>query len=191
MFGRLAKPMTEGSGHFLDWSRTGELLLSASHRYSRDELLARGFIVACIAVTAYLGATQNDEEKTHCSSTTAAIMLGFLGFVVSHAIVLIPLVQKRREMSAECNQLADQIKQQVRADVCLTDVSKLVNHVLKLSLSTEQHGNASLTWGTRKRLLQCVKDRLDEGQKDPSFWQGDISDVLERVQQTSPAPRLR
>lgn len=192
MFGRHAKKMTEDSGHYLDWSRTGELLLSASHRYSRDELLTRGFIVATIAVFAYLGAALNDKEKTHCSSTAVAVMAGFLGFVISHAIVIIPLVQKRREMARECSELAEQITSQTCSnDLYAQAVFDLVQHILKLSLSTDQHGNASLTWGTRKRLLQCVKDRLDEGKQDPDFWQGPMDQLIEKIQNTKSALRYR
>lgn len=55
--------MTEKSKHYLDWSRTGELLFSGNHRYSSEELLVRGFIVFPIAASAYLGATRNNEKE--------------------------------------------------------------------------------------------------------------------------------
>lgn len=191
MFGHYARDMTEASKHYLDWSRTGELLLSASHHYSRDEILTRGFIVASIAVCAYFGATQNNEEKTHCSSLTMSIIAALFGFVVSHAIVLIPLVKKRLEMERECQQLVDEIKQVSFNKPFAGKVSALAEHILKLSLSTEQHGNASLTWGTRKRLLACVNHRLRVGNDDPAYWLGSYDELIDKVQQTQPALQCR
>ncbi len=193
MFGHYAKTMTESSGHYLDWSRTGELLLSAAHRYSCDELLVRGFIVASIAISAYLGAAQNNEEKTHCSSLTMSFAAGLTGFVVSHAIVLIPLVKKRYEMSMECQRIADEIKKTTSQLLYAKEVAALVDHISRLSLSDEQHGNASMTWGTRRRCLLQLVVTITEKCADNDFWRGTPEQLMAKLEgnTANTAPRLR
>src|SRR5580700_7758899 len=109
MFGLFTKKLTEYSNHYIDWSRAAELIQAGNHRYSKDELLARGSIVAITAVSAYLGAEANNPEKTNCSATTMAIILGVLAAVISHHfIAVLPLYRKRLEMSRECQQIIDE-----------------------------------------------------------------------------------
>lgn len=194
MFGRYAQPMTEWSGHFLDWSRTGELLLSATHRYSFSELAARGFIVATIATSMYVGATKNDPEQTNVSSFTMSVIAGLAGFVSSHVIVILPLVYKRYCMSRECSELIKEINQLLvdkgsdYADDCLADVNQLLSYISTLSLSNEQHANASMTWGRRRTLLALVVEKL---QQDVSadFWNKKPEELV-RVLTNSPTDVL-
>lgn len=80
MFGFFSKNLTEYSNHYLDWSRIGELVSSGVHRYSTNEMIARGKIIASTAISGFLAAYLNDKEKTNCSDFTAGIVAGILGF---------------------------------------------------------------------------------------------------------------
>src|SRR5258708_3519083 len=117
MFRLFQQKLTDYSDHYLDGSRIGSrigsLPTSGNHQYSARDIATRGVIIACTAIPVFLGAHLNDEKKTGCSDTTIAIASGLLGFVISHAVVIYPLIQKRWEMSRECIKLTDEIFQLV------------------------------------------------------------------------------
>lgn len=176
MFGFFAKALTEKSNHYIDWSRIGELIQSGNHRYSKDELLARGSIIICTAVSTYLGSSLNNSEKTKCSNVQMAIAFGLLGFILSHAIVIYPLYRKRVELSHECKLLASEIHNKLEQNVvhmseaCKTKIKEKIHEILTLSLSTDNHGNASQTWGRRKRLLSEINEKLTPEKFNEEEW---------------------
>src|SRR5690606_38657383 len=85
----LANTLTALSGHYVDWSRVGELIKSGAHRYTSKELITRGLIVSCTAVSAYLGNYSNNEELTHCSNLAVSSAAGMIGFTLSHTVVIL------------------------------------------------------------------------------------------------------
>jgi hypothetical protein len=179
MFGLFTKKLTEYSNHYIDWSRAAELIQAGNHRYSKDELLARGSIVAITAVSAYLGAEANNPEKTNCSATTMAIILGVLAAVISHHfIAVLPLYRKRLEMSRECQQIIDEINQKLEknevnmSEACKVHIRREIDTIMHLSLSDEKHGNASQTWGRRKRLLSELNEKLTLEKLNEEDWVG-------------------
>lgn len=159
MFRFVTHKMTALSNNYVDWSRSADLLRSGNFKYNAEQVLVRGAMVFTTAVSAYLGAYFNDQEKTNCSNTTAAIAAGALGLLVSHVYVVAPLVYKRYKASQECKQLVEEIKE--NAIPGLSDpINKVIDDILKLTLATENRSNASLTWGHRKRLLNNLLNGL-------------------------------
>lgn len=177
MFGFFTKKLTEYSNHYIDWSRAAELIQAGNHRYSIDELKARGSILALTAVSAYLGAEVNDPEKTNCSATTMAIILGVFGAVLSHHIIAVrPLYRKRFEISKDCKRLSDEIICKLEnnavkmSSACKASIEKELHRIENLSLSNEKHGNASQTWGRRKRLLSELNEKLTPEKFNETDW---------------------
>lgn len=185
MFGRLTKELTEYSNHYIDWSRVGELVGSGRHRYSRDELLVRAGIILSTVISGFLGVYFNDEENTHCSSLTMGIISSLAGFTISHAIVLYPLVSKRWAMSRECDDLVDQVEEKLNDDEydenSKNRVCAIISTIRQHSLSTDEHGNASLTWGWRKRLLNNLLEYITQNGSDAARWSLDDGAVIETL----------
>jgi hypothetical protein len=178
MFRFYAKKLTESSNHYLDWSRIGELVQAGNHRYSKDEVITRGGIIAFTAVAAFLGYLLNDSEKTNCSDVQMSVALGVSGFILSHAVVIYPLVQKRLELSKDCALLSNEIIQKLEKNVvnmsseCKAKVQEELLRIKNLSLSNEDHGKASQTWGRRRRLLSEINEKLLPEKFNEADWVG-------------------
>lgn len=177
MFGLFTKKLTEYSNHYIDWSRAAELIQAGNHRYSKEEIVARGGIIALTAVSAYLGAEVNNPEKTNCSATTMAIILGVFGAFVSHHIIAVrPLYRKRLEISKDCKRLSNEIIQKLENNevkmnsACKASIQEELHRIESLSLSNTKHGNASQTWGRRKRLLSELNEKLTPEKFKEADW---------------------
>ena|SRR3990167_6849624 len=190
MFGHMHKPLTEYSNHYVDWSRVGELLGSGAHRYSHDELLVRGGIIAFTAASAMLGAYLNDETKTGYGGLAIVVASGLLGFFVSHAVAIYPLVSKRMAMRQECDNIEASIHRKIdemSASLSSDDrqlIQAVIDRIKTFSLTTDQRGNASQTWGTRKRLLGNFAECLDESHVASGFWAQKPSDIFDVLSMT-------
>jgi hypothetical protein len=138
VFGLFAKKITEFSGHMIDASRIGNLLRSEHHRYTLDQLLTRGFIISISAVSGFLGWNLNNQEKTHYSDASMGIAMTLAGFVLSHTVVIVPLIKKRCKMRKECQMLEDEI--------LILDSSRntrmRLREIKNLSLSDDVHARA-------------------------------------------------
>ncbi len=182
MFRLFTKKLTEYSNHYIDWSRAAELVLSGDHHYSKDEIIVRGKIIVLTAVSAYVGASLNESNKTHCSNVSMAMISAVLGFIFWHAIIAVyPLYYKRRELKKDCDRLIQEINKKLDDNLMhISQASKdnikqiILKEIMKLSLSDQNHGNASKTWGRRQSLLFELNDRLspeyfNEAEWNPSF----------------------
>ncbi|MDR3477273.1 MAG: hypothetical protein P4M14_04505 [Gammaproteobacteria bacterium] len=179
MFGFFSKKMTEHSHHYLDWSRVGELLRVGNHRYSQDEIIMRGGIIACTALSAFLAGYFNNPEKTNCSTSTLSIIGGVFGFTLSHAIVIYPLIKKRREMSTDCHNTVNAIH---KMDMPHQEkIQAVITHILNLSLSNDKHSNASQTWGRRKYLLNKLHEQLKDQQTPLDFNYDSIEEIVAKL----------
>lgn len=186
MFRSISKNLTEYCNHYVDWSRIGELLHSGKHRYSKSELLVRGAIIASTAISAFLGAYLNDEEKTGYSDGSATLAAGIAGFVLSHTVVIVPILKKRYDMSSDCKKFANEITLKMENHPKLSSASRqainsLVTHISKISLSDEKHGKASQTWGKRKKILSLLNEKLDDINLDEGIWLQDPEVVLKQL----------
>jgi hypothetical protein len=172
MFSFFANKLTEYTNHYIDWSRSAELLQSGRPGYNKEELLRQGILVLSTAMSAFLGAYFNDEEKTQCSNLTLSIAAGVLGCVVSHLIVIAPLIKKRYAMSKDCDQLAKTIELQLKNNQPAMSqqdrdtIHSMIKWISEKSLSDNQHARASQTWGTRRSLLSNLSKHLAESNVD-------------------------
>jgi hypothetical protein len=190
--------LTEYSNHYIDWSRVSELLRSSTHKYSKEQLIARGFIAGCTAVSGFLGAYYNDEETTHYSSLKMAMAAAFLGFTVSHAMVISPLIYKRYVMSQECNALKNTIEELSKHDIfksCKDNINSHLVAILELSLSEGKHSRASETWGKRKNLLnkmiEELKSNLESNTDNHEFWSQNTQDLISNLNKNRCTSGLR
>jgi hypothetical protein len=194
MFGKYQKRLTEVSNHYIDWSRIGELAASGTHRYSRDEIIVRAKIFAYTAAAGLLGAYLNNDEKTGCSKLIMGLIGGLFGFIGSHAfLAIIPLIQKRQAMRHECEELEAAIKTKMDnmnpplGYMTKQTIDAVIESIKTLSLSNEHRGNASLTWGRRKNLLNNLLCCLDEPVA-LDFWNQEPGAILEELQQITREP---
>lgn len=199
-YGLFAKKATEWTNHYLDISRIGELLRT-NHHYSRDEIKDRAIIIASIAVSGFLGAYFNNKEKTNCSSLTMGLAGAGFGFVASHLVVILPLIQKRRAMKKQCDEIISRIMEETNVlDIQTTKkIAELCKYITQeFSLSDDKHGRASQTWGKRISLLlrlekilwhpdQVMASRLEKIPTIDDLLQGDKES---RLSQLKEEPRI-
>lgn len=172
MFGRLHNPLSQFSNYYLDFSRVGELL-ATRHRYSHKEIAVRGAMLAVTAASGVIGAYVNNPETTGWGDVTIAAASALLGFVVSHTIVIVPLIQKRCNRHAECERVMQRIRSEVHRQG-LANVKDLVEsclqRIMSFSLADELHSNASRTWGRRQAMLENLYHKLCANQLPVIFW---------------------
>ncbi|WP_131782566.1 hypothetical protein [Legionella gresilensis] len=167
-----AQTLTESSNYLIDWSRVGELLRQGTHRYSWHELIQRGVILVSIGAGGYAGYNYSNQSSSFMSGLYS--MSGcFVGFVVSHLIVIAPLIYKRYQLSQEC---ADKQKiildslQELKIHSPNQDInnslidliSAHIQTIMTMSFSTGSRANASLTWGRRRTMLTNLADKLKQ-----------------------------
>lgn len=191
MFGHVYKRLTEVSYHYIDWSRFGELLASANHRYSRRELAERGSIAGFTILTGFLGAYFNEPERSKRADLTIGLVSAFLGFVVSHAIVISPLIKKRYDMNQACHHHTDTIRARLEthqpplSPETRATIEQLIRLISTLSLSNNKHGNASQTWGARKDLFERLSQQLCDQPIDELYWRQDAANLFDHLKQNA------
>lgn len=157
MFSSFTNTLTSLSNDYIDWSRTADLFRSASHRYTTEQIAVRGAMIFTTALSGFLGAYYNDQEKTNVSNITASIVMGTLGLIVSHVYVVAPLVYKRYKVGQDCHRLINEIKDKVDSDI----LDEVLNTIMSKSMATQTRSNSSQTWGRRKTLLTNLNNALE------------------------------
>jgi hypothetical protein len=186
MLGFFARKLTQSSDHLVDWSRTAIYLRNGGrHSYTAQQIIERAFIIATTAASAYLGACLNKPEKTGYSDTSAGIAFGLAGFLFSHVCTMYPLIKKRRQQKAECQVIIQDINNTVK-NKGFGDLSFKIHYVIKeimrTSLSTNESGNATGTWGHRKTMLQNLDKSLDGNDAAVSFfWSDNTTQLIEKL----------
>ncbi len=164
MFGRLHQPMSSFFNYYLDFSRVGELVAANRHRYSNQEIAVRGGIVAATVASGLLGAYLNNPEKSGWGDFTLAAASALLGFVVSHTVVIVPLIQKRMKRASECEKIINEIRETMDhagfSPSKKADVNQHIQVIMNTTLSDDRHSHASQTWGNRQRLLRELQASL-------------------------------
>ena len=170
----ITKTLTEQSRHYVDWSRVGSLIASGTHRYTWHELAERGLVVASMAYGAYQGYHRADEARGLNVTSGLYSMAGcFVGFVVSHLLVLGPLLYKRHQMHQHCQASEERIVILLNAmreidrghdgiSALIAQIASVVDETMALSLSDDKHARASQTWGLRMALMEKITKKLDD-----------------------------
>lgn len=189
--------LTEYSSHLLDWSRVASLLSSGTHRYSRKELIQRGFVVGSMLVGSGLAYSQCEEDDSLGIKGLYSMSGCFVGFVLSHVVVIWPLVKKRLEMRHDCLEAKEKILSYVSL---LTDcpeqtelkdqIEAFIDNAMQLSLSTEKNAKASQSWGYRRRillnLLELFEKQAMSFEELNDFWEENDGEMLEKL--SNPLP---
>lgn len=136
----LISKLNSMSNYLIDWSRVGELIKSGRHKYTLGEIVPRMFIgiCTCLPISIY-----GFSPYTIVSSITV--------FIVSHLIVISPLMKKRNDMKKDCDNLIKMIKN----DWCKCSDNKLCDTCYKISIIMTDNDNmrSSTVWGSRRRKL--------------------------------------
>ncbi|WP_419419622.1 hypothetical protein ACNVED_14140 [Legionella sp. D16C41] len=164
--------LTQWSNYYIDWSRVGGLLRQGTHRYSWNELMQRGIILASIGAGGYAGYNAANQNSAFMSGLYS--MAGcFTGFVVSHLVVTAPLIYKRYQLSQECMEaqkvilnalqdLKDYLPNNENINQLIPVISTHVDTIMNMNLSKGERANASLTWGRRRTLLTNLAEKLKQ-----------------------------
>lgn len=165
-FTSFAKWLNKKSTYLIDWTRVGELLRSGNHKYSFQEIIPRIFIIICTIMPIIL----------HKAFTKTSIFQSFITFVISHGIVILPLILKRNYIKNQCYATIKIIKQKhcdcdcdCEATIPMSDFNSLnnsndPNKLCKVCTSIKiimtdvaKNEKSSATWGMRYRNLQAIK----------------------------------
>lgn len=167
---KTANTLTTLSDYYIDWSRVVELFASNKHHYTWDQLIQRGVILASSAYGAYAGYNRADSEFGLSSSLYS--MAGcFIGFTISHLVIIAPLIYKRHQMDKVClvshqetlnsiKMLSELAPGNKKITQLIVYIINLVDSTNNISLSNEKHANALQTWGKRKGLMEKINCRL-------------------------------
>lgn len=171
------------TGNLIDWNRPGSLLFS-THRYSAKELAERGAIIAATAICGYLA--WNLTESSGYAALGASI-----GFIVSHAVTMYPLIQKRMQAKLDCNERRLELERQ------FTDkdpLSQSISRVISLIMEHEASRSPSEIWGKRARLLSTLLEWTRNGYELGKVLESsDIIQLLDKNihdESATPAPLL-
>lgn len=189
--------LTERSLHLVDWSRVASLVRSGTHRYSVKELAVRGFVVGTMAAGTYLGYQKSDEQAGYGMKGFYSMSGCFVGFFLSHIVVVLPLLSKRLSMRKDCLEAKEKILVSIshltgnQEEIELKEkIEGFVDHVMTLSLGNEKEAKASQTWGRRRRILSCLVDFLEEGKGVDdlrAFCEGSHDAMVEHLLNPVPA----
>ena len=115
---------------------------------------------------AYMSAQQQpecDSCENDPSQKFAVFCGGVLGFVVSHAYVLAPIVHKRIQAKNACSAAQKEILATLTKQPKLSmAVTQLMNKIMRISYSKNENGNASRTWGRRKALMTSMLKHVND-----------------------------
>lgn len=188
MFGRYHKSISEYTNYYLDFSRVGELL-ATRHRYSNREIAVRSGMIAVTVASGLIGAYVNDPDTSGWGDYTIAAASALLGFVISHTIVIVPLIQKRCNRHTECVRVMQSIRAEAHRQG-LANVTDLVEacmqRIMSFSLANELHSNASRTWGRRQAMLENLYAKLAAKELPVTFWSSSDDHQLNVIQDEAP-----
>lgn len=210
LFARAANSLTDLSGYYVDWSRVGELISQTKHHYTWQQLIERGAIVASTAYGAYKGYECAEDSSFGLNASLYSMAGCFVGFVVSHLVVIAPLIYKRHQRKIECDKTNKKIislfskLREIDCDneaitTLITTLGEVVKVALNINLSDEKHARASQTWGRRSALMEKIKiklnddfgllvsshDREDTLVKLSNFWHQEPSNLFEVLENPS------
>ena len=167
--------LTKKTGHYIDWTRIGERVAESSGfipSYSKEELQDRGIILLSTVASGLIAYGLRSEKESGFTTAAWTTLGALVGFTVSHAIIILPLIQKRRACEKRCLAINAALQELLLPYLDINiHVQALITAIMALSLTSKQRGNASLTWGKRRGLLEKLLQNTksiawdDEGQR--------------------------
>lgn len=148
----MTKSLNETSNYLIDWRRTGNLLFS-NHRYSQKEWAERIFVVGSTALAGYWQWCDSQDMKDAGIAAT-------IGFLLSHTLIMSPLILKRLKNKWACDELIINIKEKTHTKS--PAFKELIESAIQKILKHAESKSASAVWGERVRILTKLSDMLDQ-----------------------------
>lgn len=156
------------TANLIDWNRPGSLFFG-NHRYSAKELAERGAIIASAAIAGYL--SWNLTESPGYAALGACV-----GFLVSHAVTMYPLIKKRIQAKSACESMKLELERQFPPEEDTEHtLAQNISAVVKTIMEHTASKSPSEIWGKRARLLStlvewiCDQHKLDELLQSPDI----------------------
>jgi hypothetical protein len=173
--------LTNKSNYLVNWHRVGNLLFT-NHRYSPRELLERSFVIASTAAGGFLAWNKSEE-----GGATPFALGASLAFVLSHTLVISPLIYKRLHAMWNCDTILKSIGEQLAHEQD-KGLVHLIQGALKQVMTHVAEKSPSAVWGKRLRLLTNLQVWLDE--EDPESLRKILTDkqFIERLDKNETRP---
>lgn len=162
--------LNQRTDHLVNWNRPGGLFFS-NHQYSNRELLERGFVIASMAVGGYMAAG---------GGVLCCVFGASLAFTVAHGITMAPLIHKRLKAKWACDELVNNLKEQIKFD---DEFGVLVSAVIDQVMAHVASTSPSAVWGKRQRLLETLTkwfNGIDHEELSSTLKDEDIISLLDR-----------
>ncbi|RAP23964.1 hypothetical protein DID73_02010 [Candidatus Marinamargulisbacteria bacterium SCGC AG-343-K17] len=150
------KWLTKKTGNRIDFTRIATFLNTKNYRYSWAQLLTRASIIASTGLSAYAG-YQKSESDSKMYTTT---WYGLAGFILSHTIVILPLITKRHQLNRSISQLVLDITEQSKNMSKRKAIKKEVDTILSINRSTKTRAHATLTLKVQERELNKLLNKI-------------------------------
>ncbi len=154
--------LNEKTDYLINWNRVGNLFFS-NHRYSSQELMERGFVVTCTAAGGFLAWNKSEE-----GGVTPFALGASLAFLLSHTVIISPLIYKRLKAKWSCDEHIKTINSKLSEED--KDFTLLVKQVIDKVMTHAAEKSPSAIWGKRERLLKNLETWIDE--EDHSMLDG-------------------
>ncbi|ARM33846.2 hypothetical protein [Legionella longbeachae] len=146
--------LNQKTDYLINWNRVGNLFFS-NHRYSTRELVERGFVITCTAAGGFL--TWNKSEE---GGVTPFALGASLAFLLSHSVIISPLIYKRLKAKWSCDEHIRTINSKLNDED--KDFAQLVKQVIDKITTHAAEKSPSAIWGKRDRLMKNLETWIDE-----------------------------
>lgn len=146
---QIAQTLNRISNYLIDWTRVGELLRSGTHRYSFEEIIPRFIICSMTLAPILYYRTINYKVLLQC----------IIGFIVTHSIIIYPLIIKRYYTMKQCQILITNLQNLYCICKYNTELFSHCNICTQIHLimhNSAPNSKSSITWGMRLRQLKSL-----------------------------------
>ena len=147
--------LTKQTGNRVDFTRIATFVTTKNYTYSWSQLLIRASIIASTGVSAWAGYKTDDTD----SKLLTATWYGLAGFIVSHTIVILPIITERHQLKARINQLVSEIKTNINT-LNEPHYNNRLTDILDIDKKTSKRAHATLTLKSQYRELNKLNHEL-------------------------------
>ena len=147
--------LTKQTGNRVDFTRIATFIKTKNYRYTWTQLLTRASIIASTGVSAWAGYKTDDTD----SKLITATWYGLAGFILSHTIVILPIITERHQLKTTINRLVSEIEKNINT-LNAPLYNKRLNDILKIDKKTSNRAHATLTLKSKCRELNRLNQEL-------------------------------